>query len=386
MKTGKQLVLLCLFAFALITCKKEILQPGNTVGTPTFYFNGTVNGTAVNLTAGINDYYMYSSYTQDANNVYNFTANLHPTNCSNCPNSIQFIINDNNTSSNGASVAVRIDSSLKPATYPFLTPLGGAPTTYSINYTPTTGGPDLPNGYYYKFSDGTTATTTSPSISHVYTNPGQATVALTATFVGGHTDSITNVLQIDTLSSLQGNLSFTNAPTTNFYDSLAVGTPPYKIQWNFGDGTVLAPTSYPTNNNSKLHTYTSPGIYQVTVTAIDAKGKTNVIVKKANPFGTSVDYIANLATDSLYPTPNPMAFSNITVVYTDAAGNAYSSANATQLPSSAFQITTVSSYENNVNGQSTKMLHIKFNCQLKDAGGQTITINNGDAVIAVAYK
>src|ERR1700677_3265500 len=106
MNAGKKLTILCLLAFALITCKKETLQPGNSAGTPAFYFNGTVNGAAVNLTAGVSNYYMYSSFTLAADSVYNFTGILHPTNCSNCPSSIQFIINDYKITLPGASATI----------------------------------------------------------------------------------------------------------------------------------------------------------------------------------------------------------------------------------------------------------------------------------------
>jgi len=384
MNTGKKLTILCLLAFALITCKKETLQPGNSVGTPTFYFTGTVNGAAVNLTAGVSNYYMYSSDTQDVNNVYHFIANLHPTNCSNCPNSIQFIINDYKITSLGASAT--IDTSLKPAFYAYLTPSGGAPTTYSINYNAQTKGPDSSGIiYHYAFSDGSTALGGS-NITHIYKNPGTASAKLTATFPGHGTDTITNVSQL-TLNAFNTAFSHSNSPIMEFNDSiLTPAVAPYTIQWNFGNGST---DSHPYSGgvlDTASTIYSLHSIFQVTAVATDANGNTNTTIAKVNPFGVSADYISQFITDSLTPVSNPKAFSNITVIYTDLNGTAYSSANATQLPASAFQITTVSSYENNVNGQTTKMLHIKFNCQLKDAGGQTITINNGDAVIAVAYK
>src|SRR6185437_1795355 len=391
MKTGKQLVLLCLFAFALITCKKEILQPGNTVGTPTFYFNGNVNGAAVNLTAGINNYYMYSSYTQDSLNVYQFIANLHPTNCNNCPNSIQFIINDAAVSPINTSIAPRINTALKPANYSFMTPTGGTPTSFAVTYTNIKAGPDSTSGYSYIFGDGSTAfTTVDTPFTHVYSNPGTYSTSLVTTFNLGNPDTINNITRTAN-SGLLNTMSYIFSADTSTgivvaVDSLLPSGPTYTVNWNFGDGSSK-PKTYTGASpmDSVHHKYTSLAtLHTITATAT-INNDTSTSIFKVTPKNPSIDYISIL-NSSVSPLSNPTAFSNITVIYNDASGTPYSSANIVQPVASAFQITTVSSYENNVNNQTTKMLHVKFNCQLKDAGSQTITINNGDAVIAVAYK
>ena len=161
------------------------------------------------------------------------------------------------------------------------------------------------------------------------------------------------------------------------------------ISWNFGDG------SFPVHTNSTpldttSHVYATSGTYYINTTAIDGSNDTGISSIKV-PFFVSghsytppTDYISQLQS-AVTPLPNPTAFSNITIIYTDANGNQYSSANINQPTASAFQITSVSSYQNNENNQTTKMLHIKFNCQLKGTAG-TIPITNGDAVVAVAYK
>ena len=81
-----------------------------------------------------------------------------------------------------------------------------------------------------------------------------------------------------------------------------------------------------------------------------------------------------------------MGLSNIRVIYTDATGDQYTSNNPAQSDSSYFQITSVSNYQANENSQSTKQLHITFNCTVYDLSGNKLAIKNGDAVIAVAYK
>jgi PKD repeat protein len=375
MNTWKKLTILCLFAFALITCKKETLQPGNSVGTPTFYFNGNVNGATVNLTAGVNNYYMYSSDTQDVNNVYHFIANLHPTNCSNCPNSIQFILNDDTNSSAGGNTP-NINSSLKAAFYPFLTPTGGA-SSYKVSFHPYLNDTNYARVWY--FGDGDSSRLLAPSHTYLLGNDYNVTLK-----VADPCNSVTtNGTDLGTPNAAMTNKII----VTNVFpgDSIALttqitgGSAPYTYTWNFGDGsssTLASPT----------HTYVGPGEYQIKATIKDANGLISYATKDTVTQGDTASYCIANFTSTIVPVLNPKALSNVTVIYTDGSGNVYSSANVTQSLASAFQITTVSSYENNINGQTTKMLHVKFNCQLKDAGGQTSTITNGDAVIAVAYK
>ena len=60
----KFLVYIASFLVILASCKKEELQP-EVIGNAAFYVQGTVNGLPVNLVAGDNDYYMYSSFEEN---------------------------------------------------------------------------------------------------------------------------------------------------------------------------------------------------------------------------------------------------------------------------------------------------------------------------------
>jgi hypothetical protein len=398
MKEMKKIFLFFAVALLFFACKKQALQPGSTTNPTQFYFNGIVNGSPVSLTAGLNNYYMYSSYTQDGNNVYNFTASMHQVSCSNCTNSIQFIINDDTASTPNASIASRINTALRPANYPFMTPTGGTPTSFSVQYTPVKVGTDNATNYHYVFSDGSSATTTAATYTHVYQTPGSFLATLITTFSISSPDTAKNTTQ--TVASNTLNMSCnkiymdTSSGLVTIQDSLqAPKGPAYNVSWNFGDNNGPYITHYggPTVVDTATHKYHAAGYYKVTATATDANFDTSVNTLKIPVyFSGHADsslpstYISQLKS-VVTPQPNPTAFSNITINYTDGSGNTYSSAGVTQPKGSSFQIITVSSYQNNENNQTTKMLHIKFNAQLKGTAG-TITITNGDAVVAVAYK
>lgn len=73
----KHLFLLIAVSPALFTnCKKKELPTDNETNDPQFYFSAQVNNVPVEFKAGVDNYYMYSSYEQDVNNLYGFKANL----------------------------------------------------------------------------------------------------------------------------------------------------------------------------------------------------------------------------------------------------------------------------------------------------------------------
>ncbi|HWY35932.1 MAG TPA: PKD domain-containing protein, partial [Nitrosopumilaceae archaeon] len=168
-------------------CKKE-KYPESTNGNPVFYFNGAVNGNNINLQGGINNYYMYSSFTQDINNVYNFIANLKQT--SSASSSIEMQINNYTTSVPNGNA--QMDSSLTPGYYPYFSGTS-IPTRYIVQFNSYYG-----NGtaltYNWNFGDGETSSLSNPS--HVFRHPGYYNVCLTITGTNSCSNSICNAVNV----------------------------------------------------------------------------------------------------------------------------------------------------------------------------------------------
>src|ERR1700752_1765204 len=119
------MLVLVLFVFG---CKKEH-APSPTTGTPVFYFNGTIGGVSTSINAGLNNYYMYSSYTQDTNHVYNFIGNIQKTTAN--LSSIEIQINDYKVSAVNGNT--QPDSSLVPAIYSYYS-VGVTDTVYKVQF------------------------------------------------------------------------------------------------------------------------------------------------------------------------------------------------------------------------------------------------------------
>ena len=123
--------------------------------------------------------------------------------------------------------------------------------------------------YRWDFGDGGTSSSFAPS--HTYSSPGIYSVTITATGPDG-SDSATHSVRVDanTVSAppLEAGFIASPGPTgseqTMSFQNITIGEADF-YRWDFGDGTSIeafAPS----------HTYSSPGIYSVTITATGPDG------------------------------------------------------------------------------------------------------------------
>jgi len=188
----------------------------------------------------------------------------------------------------------------------------GSPTSgcapLSVNFTDESTGSIT--SWSWTFGDGGTSTAQNPS--HTYNSGGNYTVALTVTGPGGSdTETKTNYITVNV------------GPTAGFTGSPTTGTAPLTVDftdqssgatswdWDFGDGG-----SSTAKNPS--HTYTSDGVYTVSLTATNACGndtetKTNYI--NVDPCVAPVADFVGSPTSGDYP---------LTVNFTDQSTGASS--------------------------------------------------------------
>ena len=383
MKKIKQFLLLLMVALLTVTCKKEH-APVSTVGTPEFYFKGTVNGVSTSLNAGINNYYMYSSYAQDSNNVYSFIGNLKQT-TSNL-NGIEIDINDYKISAINANI--NPDSSLKIGNYLYYSS-ASTYTTYNVQFTSSyTGG--TAQTYTWTFGDGSTSNSANPL--HTYSAMGNYTVCLTVAGTGGTSNVCYNVdLSSPSTISRKAAVSTTASGNTIYFNASVLGFVPTKYTWDFGDSSGGLSTTSDSAVNNVIHAYVNPGLYHIRLSVQDSVNISDSVVIYYN--ATTASYsvaAANFNVTSVtqvVSTGSSLRFSDVTVKWTDASGVTYTSNNnAAQPASSYFKILSEEAYQNNINGQLTRKLHVQFTCTLYCTGHTPIQITNADAVIAVAYK
>lgn len=143
----------------------------------------------------------------------------------------------------------------------------------TINFTATNIQTANLSSYTWDFGDGNTATTASPTITHIYTTSGTYSVSLITTDLNGCRDSVGKINYIR-INGPTANFSATNVAgcaglTTTFNDlSTTDGLNSINSwQWNFGDGVIQNFSSPPF-----LHTYNSTGVFSVQLVITDASG------------------------------------------------------------------------------------------------------------------
>jgi len=391
MKVPQKILLIVFTSMLFVTCKKEELPQGTTTeGQPVFSFTGTINGLSTNWSAGVNNYYMYSSYTQNpSSGLYSFIGSLQSTLSTN--NSFQVIINDYKASSPGTPAV--IDSSLSiTASYGYTLPAGNI-SGYTIKFTPVIAGTAL--SYLYNFGDGTTSSVVSPT--HIYKDTGNYTTTLKVSYSGYHVTKVNPItitgtqpqLWIDSIHPVVIIDTLFNQANVNFTATIQGGTPPYTYAWNFGDLSPIVSRMSDSINSTVTHLYDSINrIFPITLKVTDHSGKSQNY--SYNVLDGSYDaYYVNLVNYKMsppQPVANPLALSDITINYTDTDGNTYTSKNASQPGNSTFQILSVSNYQNNSANQTTKMLKLTFSCMLYNTSMAPNGVPaNGTAIIAVAY-
>ncbi len=387
MRHIKLIFILLTVVLFTVTCKKEHI-PAPTTTTPVFYFNGTVNGVSTSLNAGVNNYYMYSSYTQDSNQVHNFIGDLKQTTSS--LNSIQIQINDYKV--NAANGSTQPDSAFGLVNYSYYS-VGVTDTTYNVQFIASYGN-GTAQTYTWDFGDSTTFVGTSATQSHVYALKGAYNVCVTISGSAG-TSSICNIIDVNIASSnvTPENATIVTTSLGNFVTySVSTTFTAKQFRWDFGDSSSIITynnTSGPINDTTN-HSYSSPGVYPVSLTIVDSMPSNDSIIIHYNASTASyTSGTANFKINSVtkvITTGSALRLSNVIVKWTDANGVVYTSDNAAQPAVSTFKILSEEAYQNNINGQSTRKLHVNFSCTLYNSGHPSIQITNADAVIVVAYK
>ena len=144
---------------------------------------------------------------------------------------------------------------------------GAVPKT--VQFTSTSA--NAPTSYYWRFGDGTTSTSASPS--HIYTSSGTYTVQLTATNAQGSSTCT---------KSSYISAGVVNVPQSAFTSSVAISGTQYRA--TFTDTSTNAPTSWAwsfgdggtSTDQNPIHNYALAGTYTATLTVTNSGGSTTL--------------------------------------------------------------------------------------------------------------
>jgi PKD repeat protein len=355
------------FATVFVSCKKEKL-PELVINSPILSFSGNINGQAISINAGINDYYYFTTKTTNSDGVSIYSSELRQTTCSTCANALKISFTDYKIGN------TQTDSTFYIGNYNFATEIG-KPSRFNVLFTKTTIGQSF-TGINWDFGDGLISNELNPI--HTFTRPGKYTTCLQADFNEICSSSLCNSISLGNIGDfIETSLNVGNSVgnTINFSSNAELGTPPYSYFWNFGDGNSSSEQNF-------SYTYLNEGVYQVSLTITDALGisevkNQNVRTENSTECVARYNYAIN-------PILNPLNLGNIVIEWKDSNGILYTSKNNNQSIRSYFKINAIEEYILNETGNKTKKINVTFSCTLFNGSNQ-IEIKNATAILAVAY-
>jgi PKD repeat protein len=367
MRILKHIIFVFLLA-GIFSCEKKKYPENVVENDAVFFIKGTADYNPLTIVAGENDYYMYSSFIRQPGNIYEHHALFKQTNCVQCRNSLEVIINDARPA---LGEPYNVDSALKARTYGFSDQVSGPGFEVAFEGNYSSPG-DV--SYHWDFGDGTISNLLNPS--HVYVRGGTYRVCLTITGANGCTGIICNEIVLREHSFVASINAAATADRTFQFSASVLGSTAKSYLWNFGDGEFSEAAFLP-------HTFPHDGSYPVQLRVIDVNDDTtytsyNVVTKK-----DKYSCMPNFKVLSV-STSKKAALSTIILTWTDASGNVFSSDKTWQLPTSYFEVIRVEDYEQNEQMQKTKKLHVRFSCIMSN-GQKVIPFDNAQGVICVSY-
>ena len=397
----RQIKYIAILAAALFGgCQKLDLDP-QVDGTPVFSANITLNGVTKEWQAGVGGYYLFTSFEKGADEVYVFKGQLKKDSCSTgaCGESLTVKIRDVQLTLNGLPDVVQ---ALAPGNYPYQLPAAADTlwvvdtiTTYQLSFDAgqSVVPPNTVPVYTWNLSNGSAVqpgqialfslpqfpqnlemTLTMQANNQNCTSTQTRRVALPDPSGPAESCSVFIDTMLDTAGLLIENLVAVPAGSAPFsfiwHDSTVAETWPVSNALQVINAMVAVADAEGCTAGAGYSTFWNPGVIGTYCSARFSYQVTEVM---------QVDSIPVVIQDSLQ-------LSTVVVEYTDAAGKLFSSAFMPQSNANAyFEILSVEDFDDNENGEKTKKLSLRFACRLWNANGSFIELQNGEAVMGVAY-
>ncbi|MDE1821122.1 MAG: PKD domain-containing protein [Euryarchaeota archaeon] len=195
------------------------------------------------------------------------------------------VVDSSGAPATSSAVVILVNSTAPPPLSVSLTAAttsGPFPLAVPFTANPS-GGSGVYSTFSWSFGDGNTQTTSASTVTHTYTSSG--TFSVTVTVDDGVTHATSTAVQV-AVSSPSGpptpiSLSLGASATSGAVPfsatlslSISGGRSPYRVAWDYGDGTSTGLSPIAGASTSATHTYTTSGTLVVTATVADALGTT----------------------------------------------------------------------------------------------------------------
>lgn len=369
-KTIKAISLLLPLLLLFSQCNKIELPP-DTEDDPVFDVELKESGSVLgSFTAGLDNYRLYTSYEQGVDSVWTFIGEFKKEDgtANNSP-SLRFEIRDIEVNS-----SVNIEEALMQSPYGFYNtnfPII-IDTAFRAQFSALTMG--CPQGlpaeaFVWNFGDNSSEET-GHTATHLYENTDNRDVQLKINYGNNQETFIQQTLTFDTLPHCSVQLNVVQGGTYLF--ATGSGIAPYSYQWN--DGT----------NGNSMFIDTVNVDYSITMT--DASG---CVVIANGPIDLNGICTAQFTYNAFTAIDTSVVmlsqYSTITIIYVDENGETFRSDSDEQQNTSFFTIEEVEDFKKNERGEQTKKLTVSFLCELFSDNNSSITVENTNGIIGIAY-
>ncbi|GJM34603.1 MAG: hypothetical protein DHS20C18_36040 [Saprospiraceae bacterium] len=382
MKRLMTLILLC-----FVACKKVDIPPVNN-GDPVFIVAATLEGDDLNLTAGENDYYLYTTYERDTQGVLSMIGTLRPENCIDCGPYLKMIIRELVASTTSS---FDINDALPLGTYPFT----GSVSDFEyhqmlqLNATPTIYQDDIVQSYTWTFDNELPDNFLANPLVEITDSMLSILVKLTTKTDAGCTSSIEKMIEFSGTGGgcsvgFDFGITFVQNQLHNQIMAAGSGNPPFTYQWSTGPVT---PTILMINPQGSAFA-------EVCLTLDDAIGCQVTSCPSAkiftSPAGDNEQYFC--ATDFTYDAfidsveiSDAFQYGTVVIEYGDEAGTIFRSDLGNQLTDNFFTLDQIEDYDDNENDEKTKKLTFSTNIQLFDSNGVSKRLITNGSTFAIAH-
>jgi len=365
----KILILLTVCSVAWSCQKRKYPDTQVTLEKEDIYFSGSVDNTPLSLKIGTDGYYCYSSYTQNAGNIYVFAGELKKYNCNPCPLSLKLELSDYRPRPAGASVPP--DSALRTGSRHFIPALSQATTIKFVSHS---------NKAVSSWRwDCNGSSSGDSATSFEFAQPGAQTVSLTVLTKGGCESVVVNKIYVDAVNGLFAcNVSANTGQgnSSQFRAGVIGGTPPFRYSWNFGDAST-------SSQAAPGHTYQWAGSYPVKLQITDAENRVcecNYIQVVGNDISSCA---ANMSLS--YVSSRNSFLDGVRLQWTDASNTVLRSDSVAQPAGSYFEVLSSQPFEPNDHGDNGRLLKLRFNVLLGN-GSRKVWFKSDSTTMAVSYK
>ena len=372
-----------LLVFTALSCNK-LETPVLTEETPDFFVNLRIEGADEKLiSAGVDDYYMYTDLLGGFPRLFTFYGELKKINCGeDCPNSFRISLKNDELSFGALEDTI-----------------GSFPINREIFYLDETENAIQDTSFYTRFFPIDTDTTNlefswlldeielpGDSVGNIRYSYADFEVCL-------FTLDSTEICSSNICKKVSVNPSETQLCNAKMVIAdLLLGQDSLRLTIEANEGYQDYSTNWisPIQSTSETIGVNSVGLYEVEINDNQTGCNTKIIANISGDLSSEFvllchpDFTAQ-TTKNPFPAIVPK-IGKIKIEYINEEGQIFSSSNIQQEGNEAnFQFLKLEDYENNLNREPTVILDFEFNCTLATESGETMEITNGQGKIGMAY-